>query len=98
MSIVAADPDRASPETGSQPVPETVAIYGRVLGGEAHRTRVPLQGQSPPEVLDIPVPGPSRVARYRLLHAPRTRRPVTDDHGDYLYLPQRHRPTRLDPR
>lgn len=98
MSIVATDPDRAAPETGPETVPETVAIYVRALGGEAHRVRVPLEAETPPEVLAIKIPGSTRVARYRLLHAPRTRRPVTDDHGDYLYVPQRQSPTRIDPR
>ena len=113
MVIVVADPDRTGSERssepaasgsvsgpGSEPVREVVAVYARALGGEAHRIRVRLEEKGLPEVLDIAIPGSTGVARYRLLHAPRTRRPITDNHGDYLYLPQLPRPwpTRTDPR
>ena len=74
---------------GWEPVRESVAVYARALGGEAHRLRVRLEAKTLPEILDIAIPGSTGVARYRLLHAPRTRRPITDNLGDYLYLPQR---------
>lgn len=98
MPIVGADPDQTGPKTGSErgsrPVRQTVTIYGRALGGEAHRIRVRLDAQTPPEVLDITIPGSTVAAPYRLLQAPRTRRPIVDDRGDYLYVPQRQPGTR----
>lgn len=83
--------------TGQETAPGSAAIYARALGGEAHRTRVRLEGRTPPELLDIGIPGSTSVARYRLLRTPRTRRAITDDQGDYLYLPQRQRLTRPNP-
>lgn len=99
MSIVVTDPDRTGPHTGSAIAREPVLIYARALGGPAHRTRVPLDGHTPPQFLDIAVPGSDpTVARYRLLRAPRTRRAITDDSGDYVYVSARQHPTPHSPR
>lgn len=92
MTVVA-DPAGA----GSETVPGTVAIYARALGGAAHRIRVRLEAETPPELLDIAIPGSTGAVRYRLLRAPRTQRPITDNQGDYVYLPERQRPTPLSP-
>lgn len=83
--------------TGGESSPGAVARYARALGGEAHRTRVRLPAETLPEFLDIATEGAAISVRYRLLRAPRTRRPITDGLGDYLYVPQRNVPIHPEP-
>ncbi len=95
MSIVEA----GAAGTGLEPSPGKGARYARAIGGEAHRCRVRLPVGTVPESLYLATEGATMATPYRLLRAPRSRRPITDDQGDYIYVPQRQRPelTRPDP-
>lgn len=66
----------------------TAVRQARAYCGPAHGRSFPLDGDGPPApVVHLDVAG--EVVAYRLVHHPRTRRPIRDDHGSYLYMPVR---------
>lgn len=87
-----------TPPTGRPGVtvggPDGLSVVGtqvrqaRAYCGPAHGRSWALAAEGPPAAsVDIEVEG-STVA-YRLVLHPRTRRPIRDDHGSFLYMPVR---------
>lgn len=60
---------------------------GRAYSGPLHGMEWALAGAAPPAVLEL-TKGELRLY-YRLVRHPRSQRPVRDDHGSYVYVPER---------
>ena len=69
-------------------VSRTEVQQARAFCGPAHGRAWTLTADgAPAPVVDVQVNG--EVVAYRLVHHPRTRRPIRDDHGSFLYMPVR---------
>lgn len=66
----------------------TAVRHARAYCGPAHGRSWSVQTDGTPAALvDLDVDG--EAVAYRLVHHPRTRRPIRDDHGSFLYMPVR---------
>jgi len=75
-------------DRGPDAVQVPPARRARAYCGPAHGRSWPLVSQGPPPRL-VDVELGDEVVRYRLVHHPRTRRPVRDHLGTFVYMPVR---------